>query len=60
MISNNLPLIQSPKEPAKREKFIKAVLNGVEFENAVNKYCAIPLSERVFTKIKLTIKKWRK
>lgn len=57
MISTNLPLLQSPKRPAKRDNFIKDVLQNNSFETEVDKYCSIPLTEKISTKIKLIIKK---
>lgn len=61
MVSTNLPLIQSPKRPSGRDNFINEILQNIDFETVVDKYCSIPLSERVLTKINLIIKRlWRK
>lgn len=54
--TENIPMNNSPHLPKNRQKFIGS-LNTGSFSDSVDKYCSIPFSERVYTKIKLIIKK---
>ena len=54
--TENIPMNNSPHLPKNRQEFI-ASLNTGSFSDSVDKYCSIPFSERVHTKIKLIIKK---
>lgn len=54
--TENIPMNNSPHLPKNRQEFI-ASLNTGSFSDSVDKYCSIPFSERVHTKIKFIIKK---
>ena len=54
--TENIPMNNSPHLPKNRQEFI-ASLNTGSFSDSVDKYCSIPFSERVHTKIKHIIKK---
>lgn len=57
--SENIPMNNSPRLPQNRKNFIQA-LEQENFTDAVEKYCSIPFSERLYTKIKLILKKIRR
>lgn len=52
----NIPMNNSSKLPNKRDDFVKFLSQGT-FTEAVEKYCTIPLYERIITKFKLISKK---
>lgn len=54
--TENIPMNNSPHLPKNRQEFIASLKTG-SFSDSVDKYCSIPFSERVHTKIKLIIKK---
>lgn len=53
--NNNISMNKSSRLPRNRDEFIDA-LNRINFSDAVEEYCTIPLSERVKTKIKIVLK----
>ena len=55
-VNENVQMNNSSKQPKSRNDFIKE-LGQSTFTEAVRKYCTIPLSERLYTKIKLIFKK---
>ena len=59
--SENIPMNSSPRMPQSRNEFIHS-LTVESFSDAVDKYCTIPLAERIQTKVKLILKgiSWRK
>lgn len=52
----NIPMNSSPHLPQSRNEFIHS-LNMESFSDAVDKYCTIPLVERIQTKVKLILKR---
>lgn len=53
--SENIPMNSSPRMPQSRNEFIHS-LTVESFSDAVDKYCTIPLAERIQTKVKLILK----